>query len=1077
MPYSDTGLTGTYSDTGLLGEAPKITSDLVAPPSPSGIEPAVLHSEPVPFTTHTEGDLAFLKDKQGRVVQVPLELADRYANEQGYQPVDAIEVAKAKKEAPNAFFAAAKEYYAKLASAAAFGVRAPVTSFDAIESMLPEEAKGAMYAVNPLLAVMGPQERQEFLRATSPTGVKQSFAAAEQAAVDMLHGNHSADRMASAYYAAAEQERKEHEAFPTLMAIVGGYGQVVGGAPYSAMSPAGGVLKTAAAGAAEAGLFGGLTEYDQAALDGRPVNVENVINSGLISAALGGVIGGAAAGTSKMFRSMTKSVDDWSLAAEEAAAKTRMADARKAMAEATDDGSKFAAKTEIEAAEFDAKVVEVMKNAGPNPIRQKEAAEKFVLDQLTEVKNTLGELHPDDWRRMAHPDMAGSKVALHAENASAGARKTVTEEMNAFLDSTKELIDPLRSAKQKKEFIEANFAADGDSIPNVFDSVNALVKRADDTIKASREELGALRLMKTDAAKTTLAQMDWAVRTARDELTLARSPAEAYQAADRLRAILRDKQEFLSSSWAKSTGAKVSEREAVGILKDRTLKAYQELAESLGDVSLFGKQGAAQKLVNGPGTGFVDLINSDRYALRHFVEATERDITGREVFKATEGKIDNYLKNLLEPGSRNAEFHSVVQTRINFLESVKKGYTEMTPATVKKIDEAIAQGKKLLEDVDLAERIAIKQNRFKRMLETEAARGGMLPSRFIMSALMSATGGGAGVAFAAAYNLPAFYRAASALSSAGPRGAVAELMGGPEQLVRWAHGIRLRNQAGKHNLMLKAADMLDWLSTGKSGNRVKTPGTGSFRKKVDGALGKIAKTAETAAKYSPPLWAVHDESEKKRIKKDVAKKTQALGQLARNPTQLGDTPLSTMAYVSPDLYRATSDEIVRRINVVQQFLPGQTRTTILGSQEQMSAQELRTAEMLLRVFEDPMSIIGDWQRGYLNPDAVEAAHIVAPRTFEMLRAAFIDLATAPDNEFKPSMNQLRQIDSLLGFNGTLDGSLEDAKLAAQVAQEQQQAEQGGGGGGRGPTKMVSASVAQNAQTFSAQVSQGITGGE
>lgn len=1077
MGYSDEGVLSGYSDAGVLGRAPQIQSDLA--PSPTEASPLVSEPAPAPapFSTHTEGDLAFLKDKLGRVVQVPLELADRYVNEEGYQSVDALEVAKAKKEAPNAFFAAAKEYYANLASAAAFGIRAPVATFDVMESMLPDGAKNAMYAVNPLLAAMGPQERQEFLLATSPTGVKQSFAAAEQAAVDMLHGNHSDDRMASEYYAAAEQARKEHEAFPTLTAIAGGYGQVVGGAPYSAMSPAGGVIKTAAAGAAEAGLFGGLTEYDQAALDGRPVNVENVINSGLISAALGGAIGGAAAGTSKMFRSMTKSVDDWSLAAEEAAVKTRMADARKAMAEATDDGSKFAAKTEIEAAEFDAKVVEVMKNAGPNPIRQKEVAEKFVNDQLTEVKNTLGELHPDDWRRMAHPDMSGSKVALHAENASAGARKAVTEETNAFLDSTKELIDPLRSAKQKKEFIEANFAADGDSIPSVFDSVNALIKQADDTIKASREELGALRLMKTDAAKTTLAQMDWAVKTARDELTLARSPAEAYQAADRLRAILRDKQEFLSSSWAKSTGAKVSEREAVGILKDRTLKAYQEIAESLGDVSLFGKQGAAQKLVNGPGTGFVDLINSDRYALRHFVEATERDITGREVFKATEGKIDNYLKNLLEPGSRNAEFHSVVQTRINFLESVKKGYTEMTPATVKKIDEAIAQGKKLLEDVDLAERIAIKQNRFKRMLETEAARGGMLPSRFIMSALMSATGGGAGVAFAAAYNLPAFYRAASALSSAGPRGAAAELMGGPEQLVRWAHGIRLRNQAGKHNLMLKAADMLDWLSTGKSGNRVKTPGTGSFRKKVNAALGTVAKTAETTAKYSPPLWATHSEEEKKQIKKDVAKKAAALGQLARNPTQLGDTPMSTMAYVSPDLYRATSEEVVKRINIVQQHMPGRTRSTILGQQEQMSAQELRTAEMIQRVFENPMSVIDDWKHGYLNPDAVEVAHQTAPLTFQMLRAAVVDLATAPDNDVKWTRNQLRQIDSLLGFNGTLDGSLEDAQMAAQVAQEQQKAEQGGGGGSRGPTKMVSASVAQNAQTFSAQVSQGVTGGD
>jgi hypothetical protein len=1234
MGYSDQGVLAGYSDTGVLGHAPQIQSDLVpTSPAPSATETFGAPVEGLPeqvFTTHTEGDLAYLKDQDGKVVRVPVELAAQYAK-QGYQSADAIEVAQAKKEAPSAFGTFVRKLEGGIASGLSAGLSIPTRTYDAWGRILDEKiapgVSNAMAVSNPLLALLGQQNRDAIIEETSPQALRADINSAVQALPEVFNGGFKT-KFEEEKQKSLEASRREAEIFPTLSAVAQGLGQAVGAAPYAIATGGGSIPASIAAGAAESAAWGVASEYDDASLEGRPVEVENLINSGLISGAIGAATFGLAAGAGKAFRSMKEDAGKWALGTERKAATERLAQAKKGLSEATDDGSKFAAKTEIEQAEWDLKTIEAMEKAGPNPIKQKEAAEKFVQEQLTEVKNALGELHPNDWRRMAHPDMSGSKVLLHADNAHTGAVDSVTNGLNQFLDDSKALIDPLRKAKMKKEFIESNFAADGDSIPDVFQSVSGVIKRVEDEVKALRNDLGgptvaprepsigdlvasdvdsagglisgakawdegrasALRkayegatpeeataiatgqklpktidnvknagqslkpvkvsidttvnppvvrytdgnhratiareagatkilaevevlgkgangeqevirqftgavplvpqgarlgrkiasaadrgppgLLKTEAAKATFKELDFAIKTAKYELKNANSRAEAYLAADKLRAMLNDKQRFLSDSWSKATGGRLAQRQALEMLKDRVLPLYKETADTLGDVSIFGKQGAAQKLVNGE-QGFVSLINSDRYALKHFVEPVAKEIDGREIFKATKGKVDSYLKNMLEPSGRDAEFHRVVQDRINFLNSLKTGYTELAPATLKKIDETIASGKKVLDDVEIAERFSMKANTFKRMMETQKAQGGMLPSRLIMTTL---AGMGAGPLAAAAWNIGPLFRAASALGTSGIRGAGAELAGGPEQIVRWAHSIRLRNRAGKHNLALKAADLLDYFANGKAANRIGMPKTSQFKETARNAFGKVAQTAETAAKYSPPLWAVHSEEDKKKIKKEVAKKAGQMAQLARDPSLLGDTPLSTLAYVSPSLYMKTSEELVKRANIVQQFMPGATRSTILGQEEQMSAQELRTAEMLQRVFENPLSIIDDFQHGYLNPDAVEVAHLTAPNTFQMLRAAFVDLATAPDNEFKPTRNQLRQVDMILGFNGTLDGSLEDVKLAL-TAQTKPQEQGGGQGGSRGPTKMVGAAMSQNSATFSSQITQGATGGD
>lgn len=1102
MGYSDQGVLAGYSDAGVLGHAPQIQSDLVpTSPAPSATETFGAPVEGLPeqvFSTHTEGDLAYLKDEDGKIVRVPVELAAQYAK-QGYQSADAIEVAQAKKEAPSAFGTFVRKLEGGIASGLSAGLSIPTRTYDAWGRILDEKiapgVSNAMAVSNPLLALLGQQNRDAIIEETTPQALRADINSAVQALPEIFNGGFKT-KFEEEKQKSLEASRREAEVFPTLSAVAQGLGQAVGAAPYAIATGGMSIPGAMAAGAAESAAWGVASEYDDASLEGRPVEVENLINSGLISGAIGAATFGAVAGAGKVFRSMKEDAGKWALGTERKAATERLSQAKKGLSEATDDGSKFAAKTEIEQAEWDLKTIEAMEKAGPNPIKQKEAAEKFVQDQLTEVKNALGELHPNDWRRMAHPDMSGSKVLLHADNAHTGAVDSVTNGLNQFLDDSKVLIDPLRKAKMKKEFIESNFAADGDSIPDVFQSVSGVIKRVEDEVKALRKELGgpemAARvdadgtmkvtaknvptkgppgLLKTEAAKATFKELDFAIKTAKYELKNAKSPAEAYQAADKLRAMLNDKQRFLSDSWAKATGGRLAQRQALEMLKDRVLPLYKETADTLGDVSIFGKQGAAQKLVNGE-QGFVSLINSDRYALKHFVEPVAKEIDGREIFKATKGKVDSYLKNMLEPSGRDTEFHRVVQDRINFLNSLKTGYTELAPATLKKIDETIASGKKILEDVEIAERVSMKANTFKRMMETQKAQGGMLPSRLIMTTL---AGMGAGPLAAAAWNIGPLFRAASALGTTGIRGAGAELAGGPEQIVRWAHSIRLRNRAGKHNLALKAADLLDYFANGKSADRIKMPKASQFKERVKGAFGKVTQTAETAAKYSPPLWAVHSEEDKKKIKKEVARKAGQMAQLARDPALLGDTPLSTLAYVSPSLYMKTSEELVKRANIVQQFMPGATRSTILGQEEQMSAQELRTAEMLQRVFENPLSIIDDFQHGYLNPDAVEVAHLTAPNTFQMLRAAFVDLATAPDNEFKPTRNQLRQVDMLLGFNGTLDGSLEDVKLAITAQTKPQ--EQGGGQGSRGPTKMVGAAMSQNSATFSSQITQGATGGD
>ncbi len=1061
MPrYSDEGLKRRFSDEALQGEVP---TEVMQGYLPQASEPTL--EQPLalpPVQTYTEGDDAFLKGRDGRIVKVPLGLADRYVSEQGYSPADVLEVEKAKKEAPSAFGAAAKAFGGGLASGIESVARLPVASFDAMSKLVDKAAPGAgaaMYAVNPLLAAMGPEEREAFLAATSPSGNRAALAAAADMVPEYASGGNVREGAAKEYYKSLDAAKREHDLFPTLTAVAEGLGQTVGAAPYAAPMPAMGIAGAAGFGAAEGGAFGALSEYDQAALDGRPVNVENIINSGLLGAAIGGVASGTLTAAGKGLKALSNTVDEWSAGTTHKMLDERIGQARKAFTEADDDASKFYFKTEIEQAEFDKKVLQVMEAAGPNPAAQQKAAEKYITEQTTEIKNALGEMKPSDWERMSHPDVSGAKAMLHKEATFEGATDAVTNGVNKLMQNTEDLVEPLRKAPLKKEWVKTNLD-NSPEIPNVFESTQGLIKKTNQSLYDMTEELGGQSVMNTANARSTIKQLKQSMKVTRDKITLANSPEEAYIAADALRRDLHAKQEFLGNAMRRATGGNLQERQALEILHKHVKKAYLDIAEDLADPSTFGKQGAAQRLVNGPGTGWVSLINSDRVALKHFVEIVDRNIDG-EITRATKGKVHSYLSSLTDPQNRALEFQSVVRSRVNMLESIKQGYGNLPAETLAQIDDAIATGKKVLNDVDTAEKIAIKLNRFERMQQTEASKGGMLPSRFMMSAMMSA-GGAPGMAFAAAYNLPQLYRAASTTAAKGMRAGAAEFLGGPEQLVRWAHATRLRNQAGKHRLMMRVADAMDWLAD-TSHTRVRP--TSGFKKSVAGALGTVAKTAETAAKYSPPIWTSGMDNKEKRS--EYKKKAAIVTQLAQNPAMLSDGPMGAVAHVSPDLYRALADESIRRIGVVRDHLPGQTKQVGLKTQESLSQQDVRTGEMLLRVLDDPLVVIEDMKHGYLDYDSVKVAHLVAPESFRMARAAFLDLANNEEFDFEPTMNQIRQIDFVLGFNGSLDNSMEDVKLSG-IAQTQQ------GGPSGPPRKAVSAEVAQNAETFTSQISNGIT---
>jgi hypothetical protein len=1063
MPrYSDEGLKARYSDEALKGEiSPETMQGYLQSPADAIAAPVM--AEPLsPVQTHTEGDEAFLKGPDGKIVKVPIGLADRYVAEQGYAPADVIEVEKAKKEAPSAFGAAAKAFL----GAAGTLARLPALTNDAIQRTLDEKigpgAGTAATALSPF-TWMGDENRQKYIEETSGRGVRANFSGAVAMVPELLRDGDPVTAAQEAYQKSLDASKREAELFPTLTAVSEGLGQAVFTAPLAAVSAPAGIAGMAAVGAAEGAAYGAASEYDQAMLEGRPVNVENIINSGLLGAAIGGVASGTLTAAGKGLRALGEYAGISGKGTQLADIDKRLAEAKAAYATADDDASKYVFRNEIEKAEFDKEVFDVMQKAGPNPIKQKEAAEAFVNSKVQEVKNALGELKPSDWERMAHPDVSENKVLLHRDNAFDGAADDLTNHVNRLMRQTEDLVEPLRETLPKQEFVKRNLEASAGSIPDVFQSTQQIWKNNKTKLVELQEELGANGLMQTANAKDTLKQFGEAMKRANNAMQLARSPEEAYMAINKLRAELHAKQKFLTESMRKASGGKLSEAQATQVLQKHARSMYLETAEALADPDVFGKQGAWQRLVNGPGTGWVSLIASDQVALKHFVEVVGKDIDG-EILGATKGKVHSFLSNLLEPSNRAKEFDDVVRARLNMLESIKTA-ADIPPATVKQIDEAISSAKEALRVKDTAERVAMKLNLAKRDAELAASKGGMLPSRFIASAMMAA-GGPAGMAFSAAYNMPQMYRAASAGFSKGLRAGAAEFLGGPAQLAQMAHATRVRNRAGKHTLMLKVADIMDWFA---EGTHLRVKPDSSYKQKVSSVLGKVAKTAETGAKYSPPMWAQAMDNKERR--KEYKKKAEVIRQLAANPGLLQEGPIGALADASPDLYMATINEVARRIQAVNDHMPGTTRTSLLKTTESLSAQDLRTGEMLTRVLENPLIVLEDMKEGYLNPDAVKVAHLVAPESFRMARAAFIDLAqSAEEGEYQPTMNQLRQIDFVLGFNGELDGSLEDARIAV-LASQTQPPSQGGQSGP--PRKAVGAEVAQNAATFSSQISQGI----
>jgi hypothetical protein len=1056
-----------YQDVA-LGAAPPPAQDPVFAQDPVPVAP------PPPIQTHTEGDLAFLKTPDNKIVSVPRDLASRYVAEQGLQPTSIIEVEKAKREAPGSFGSTVRRYYDNIASAAMMAARAPIAGYDALERVTPDALKPVLQGTTlpgqlEALGLVDQGDREDFLKATSPEGVRENFNAALAMVNPYLPAG--ADRgafVASEADRATELRRRETALFPTLTAIADTMGQVVGSAPFGAVAP-GGVTGLVAQGITESAIMGVLSEYDQAKIADSTINVEHLINSGLVSAAIGGVVSGAAGGISHVLQGGAKNFDKWAMGTTQKTIDDTLAAAKKGVRDAQTPENALLARAELEKAEFDEKIFAAMKAAGPNTTAQEKAAKEVFDKEVAFRRTAAGELDPQDWEKLASSETTGAQAALHRDNGLKGAAEYFTEKLNKFIDSSEELVEPLKNAVAKKEWVAQNFARSPDDMPDVFKTTGQLLNDANIDIGAIRKELGPLRSSR--AAKATLAELDEAAIRAKNQLSKAASPEEAYVAIDELRDALRRHQGYLGRAVANSTreagmaGASPKNIRALEILSERTREMYLKTANALADETLFGVQGATQKLVNGPGTGFVDVIKSDELALKHFVEVVDKAMDGTPIKRATYAKIHAYLSKLDDPKSRVEEFRQVLDTRRRLLQSVKQGYgSSFSGDAAKKVNETISLAEEVLSKSDTAEKVAIKLNNFARMAESEASRGAALPSRLLYSTLGMVLGGPA--AAAVSWNLPQIFRAVSSGASKGLKAGAMELAGGEAQLVRWAHATRLKSDQGKHKLMTRLADVLDHVS-GSSGIRVR--GVSKKARALADATKGMAGGAEAVGKYSPPVWAQTQKDSKEQRKKH-RERAALLSSIAADPTQLSDGPLGAVAYVNPSLYRSMLDETANRVAAIQQMFPAGERIGLLKRESTLSEQDVRNGEMLFRVLEDPMIVLEDFTHGFVNPDAVVAAQTIAPNTFQLLRAGFVDLMTNEDG-LEISSNMLRQIDFLLGFDGELDGSLEDVKIAmmAAVAPEGEESQPSRGGP---PRVAVGAEVASNAQTYSSKVASG-----
>jgi hypothetical protein len=950
-------------------------------------DPQELPTQP-PLPTHIEGGEAFLQDKEGRVVAVPQELAARYVYEQGMAPVTADEVElerqRAKKSGVIGGTVAAVEGLALGTADVGYNIA----------------TAGARVPAALGYAATGNEDLAEFLEQTSFERVLRGSS--------YLTGGLEAENQF------LQDQRAQQAEWPTLSALTRGVGQVGG----TALSLGGGALPqmvakaapgvaarlgaagtAAAVGAVEGASWGLLAPFEQP--DNTTASREAVLASGLLGAVLGGV-GGAAVPL-----------------AQKGGARLREVFGKPATE--TAEGALGVVDN------LEARVVDDIQKAGPNPVAMHEEALRAGAKADAELIERAGKLTPETWENIATmPDVA---KYVHRDVALEGATGALRKDFDSVAKGVREVTQELREAPLKRELVAKNLAADfGDDATKQTAAIAAAQKKAAELAESFVEiapppvapgrgaanQVGRAPSRTIQSIGHTVAELD-------STLAKVDNAADAYIAMDTARRQLLKLVPGLKNQTT-STAAHLA-REGQDLL-EFVEGQYRGLADSLFDESVWGRQGAAQRAVN---MGWVDDINESRYALRNLASETSKDIYGRPQFSADPEKIRSYLGGLGNSSLRDENFRRWIASSENLTDQIQKAYA-LSPAQAKRAAHVAASVKTLRGTLDKAENIIAGANREAARLDAARAvglgRAGNMVTGFAQDGIRGAL---SGLIFpggrAGAVDL---MKALREVADSTP-GRTAEAVANAVETAMGAGAPKSKAAAAKAAASVRASGMVP-------------PGADTRLDAARRAMGLVADASRAGARGLPPklggpLFESTRDLTRSEQKERYEQRRDILAQVITNPAraqQATEKALGPIMRTNPALGASLMLDTAAKLQKLFEALPGRRVPNPIPSKARdvVSDEELRTAEAFFEATTDPLSVFRDFQQGQLDYKKAKFAREQYPELFNSARAALLDIL--PKLEDDVPDNALAQLDLLLGMNGELDPTQEAGFLSRQA---------------------------------------------
>lgn len=884
-------------------------------------------------------------------------------------------------------------------------------------------ASGAMLAARlPAMVadIVDPGSGSDFLRETSPEGIKANF----DAAWALAQGKSDRD-VADTYDDSKRRERIYEELFPTARAIGRAGGETL--ANLALTGPLGGFVggaKTAAGVAARSGLVGAVEgsasmaaeEYRQSYLENRAVDREHLLNNGMMGAVFGGALGAVTGYAGKRVGDYLESRPGRATVPGDT--RTRAVNAtERAVADNVDELDRPAVQLEQELSEMQARVSKAARDAGANPNAQQAAAEAATEAEIAQVRKIAEmDIDPATWRDAATDKVSPMTLFLHRKAYEEGATRELVQRGDEMLKGTRELTEVLKKVELKEAQVAKKLAADGVDETAAIASTQQAQRAFGAAAAEARAALDEAGVGGTKAAKLYFERMAKANTIAEKALAKTDSAAGAYIVRDQFRRSMLGLKNQVDDYVLKGA-IDPYENAAIREIQPFIDREYHRAANSLFDQGTWKSMGEFQQAVNGQ-DGWVGMIEADKVGLRNFASTVSfGDGTNyrREILGMDPDKVRAYLSRIDQDSLRDAQIRNIIGKRAMMIRTMREGL-DLTPAQAAKADRVLEAAEKSLSALDDAEKLAIKANKQAALNEAEklSAQGGMWSK--LLAGGIKALGGDV-------------------------RGAAAMQVGGSEVVARHIAALRTQAQASESRMLRGILKIVDKAS-GEGSPNAQAVGKITKRAEQGGLINaraeKLAERMKNQGYAFAPLFKIAYDRPTAEQRDVHARRQDVLADLVANPDKLDQAVQPAIARAtaaSTQLGAALTSGIQERIQRLQQALPGVRSSSLLPNApsskvNQVSAQELRQAEGMIEVTLDPQVVFDDFLAGKLDYDKLKFAKVQSPETFEMARAVALDIFRELPADLQTNM--ATQLDFLLGFDGGLDPTLSPEFLKRQT---------------------------------------------